>query len=239
MYMDYKIKLKLYEGPYELLYQLIKNSKINIYDISFVKIIDQYLEYINLINETNPEMFSNFILITSTLLEIKSKMLLPAELKNEKNEEDNLGTADNANIDEFYSKFEEYKKYKNIAYKLKEMETYEGNVFYKKNGININNKNQLSIKLLVKSYKKYQNNFGKQYNRSKNFSIKQKIVYILKMLKNVSKVNFNKFIKKSKTKEEVISYLIAVLELDKRNLIVTYQSSNFDEILIKRGDKSE
>ncbi len=237
--MDYKIKLKLYEGPYELLYQLIKNSKINIYDISFVKIIDQYLEYINLINETNPEMFSNFILITSTLLEIKSKMLLPAELKNEKNEEDNLGTADNANIDEFYSKFEEYKKYKNIAYKLKEMETYEGNVFYKKNGININNKNQLSIKLLVKSYKKYQNNFGKQYNRSKNFSIKQKIVYILKMLKNVSKVNFNKFIKKSKTKEEVISYLIAVLELDKRNLIVTYQSSNFDEILIKRGDKSE
>ena len=239
MYMDYKIKLKLYEGPYELLYQLIKNSKINIYDISFVKIIDQYLEYINLINETNPEMFSNFILITSTLLEIKSKRLLPAELKNEKNEEDNLGTADNANIDEFYSKFEEYKKYKNIAYKLKEMETYEGNVFYKKNGININNKNQLSIKLLVKSYKKYQNNFGKQYNRSKNFSIKQKIVYILKMLKNVSKVNFNKFIKKSKTKEEVISYLIAVLELDKRNLIVTYQSSNFDEILIKRGDKSE
>ena len=239
MYMDYKIKLKLYEGPYELLYQLIKNSKINIYDISFVKIIDQYLEYINLINETNPEMFSNFILITSTLLEIKSKRLLPAELKNEKNEEDNLGTADNANIDEFYSKFEEYKKYKNIAYKLKEMETYEGNVFYKKNGININNKNQLSIKLLVKSYKKYQNNFGKQYNRSKNFSIKQKVVYILKMLKNVSKVTFNKFIKKSKTKEEVISYLIAVLELDKRNLIVTYQSSNFDEILIKRGDKSE
>ena len=119
------------------------------------------------------------------------------------------------------------------------METYESNVFYKNNGININNKNQLSIKLLVKSYKKYQNNFGKQYNRSKNFSIKQKIVYILKMLKNVSKVNFNKFIKKSKTKEEVISYLIAVLELDKRNLIVTYQSSNFDEILIKRGDKSE
>ena len=237
--MDYKIKLKLYEGPYELLYQLIKNSKINIYDISFVKIIDQYLEYINLINETNPEMFSNFILITSTLLEIKSKRLLPAELKNEKNEEDNLETTDNANIDEFYSTFEEYKKYKNIAYKLKEMETYEGNVFYKKNGININNKNQLSIKLLVKSYKKYQNNFGKQYNRSKNFSIKQKIVYILKMLKNVSKVNFNKFIKKSKTKEEVISYLIAVLELDKRNLIVTYQSSNFDEILIKRGDKSE
>ena len=239
MYMDYKIKLKLYEGPYELLYQLIKNSKINIYDISFVKIIDQYLEYINLINETNPEMFSNFILITSTLLEIKSKMLLPAELKNEKNEEDNLGTADNANIDEFYSKFEEYKKYKNIAYKLKEMETYESNVFYKNNGININNKNKLSIKLLVKSYKKYQNNLGKQYNRSKNFSIKQKVVYILKMLKNVSKVTFNKFIKKSKTKEEVISYLIAVLELDKRNLIVTYQSSNFDEILIKRGDKSE
>jgi segregation and condensation protein A len=237
--MDYKIKLKLYEGPYELLYQLIKNSKINIYDISFVKIIDQYLEYINLINETNPEMFSNFILITSTLLEIKSKMLLPAELKNEKNEEDNLGTADNANIDEFYSKFEEYKKYKNIAYKLKEMETYESNVFYKNNGININNKNKLSIKLLVKSYKKYQNNLGKQYNRSKNFSIKQKVVYILKMLKNVSKVTFNKFIKKSKTKEEVISYLIAVLELDKRNLIVTYQSSNFDEILIKRGDKSE
>ena len=239
MYMDYKIKLKLYEGPYELLYQLIKNSKINIYDISFVKIIDQYLEYINLINETNPEMFSNFILITSTLLEIKSKRLLPAELKNEKNEEDNLGTADNANIDEFYSKFEEYKKYKNIAYKLKEMETYESNVFYKNNGININNKNKLSIKLLVKSYKKYQNNLGKQYNRSKNFSIKQKVVYILKMLKNVSKVTFNKFIKKSKTKEEVISYLIAVLELDKRNLIVTYQSSNFDEILIKRGDKSE
>ncbi len=236
--MDYKIKLELYEGPYELLYHLIKNSKINVYDISFVNIIDQYMEYINHINETNPEIFFDFILITSTLLEIKSKMLLPKIKK-----EDDINTTDEAidvkKIDEFYYNLEEYKKYKNVAAELRKIELTENNVFYKTDTVTLNKKNSADISQIAKIYKKYINNFDKQYSKGKKFSIRQKTTYILNILSKVKHITFDRFIKNSKTKEDVISYLIAVLELGKKNFIYTYQSSNFDDILIKRGKTNE
>jgi segregation and condensation protein A len=85
--MDINIKLEAFEGPFDLLYHLIEKNQINIYDIPISELTDQYLEYINEINNTNLEITSEFLVMAATLIEIKSKMLLP-KVKSEETEEE-------------------------------------------------------------------------------------------------------------------------------------------------------
>lgn len=238
--MDYKIKSELFEGPYELLYHLIKNSKISIYDVSFVNIIDQYLQYMDKIKEFNPDKFSNFILITSSLLELKSRMLLPNEnMIKDKDTIDNTDILETQEINKIFYALEEYKKYKNLAYNLRKMELNESNIYYKNNLKIKTKKNKYDINLLANKYKKFIKPSNEQYKKSKNFSIKQKIYTIIELLRKVKIISFYKLIKYNKTKEDIISCLIAVLELEKRSLVKTSQISNFDDIVIKRGRKNE
>ena len=75
--MDINIKLESFEGPMDLLYSLIIKNKIDIYDIPIVELTDQYLEYVDYMQRENMDSISEFILMAATLIEIKSKMLLP------------------------------------------------------------------------------------------------------------------------------------------------------------------
>ena len=84
--MDINIKLESFEGPMDLLYSLIIKNKIDIYDIPIVELTDQYLEYVDYMQRENMDSISEFILMAATLIEIKSKMLLPKEV-DENNEE--------------------------------------------------------------------------------------------------------------------------------------------------------
>ena len=77
--MDINIKLESFEGPMDLLYSLIIKNKIDIYDIPIVELTDQYLEYVDYMQRENMDSISEFILMAATLIEIKSKMLLPKE----------------------------------------------------------------------------------------------------------------------------------------------------------------
>ena len=78
--MDINIKLESFEGPMDLLYSLIIKNKIDIYDIPIVELTDQYLEYVDYMQRENMDSISEFILMAATLIEIKSKMLLPKEV---------------------------------------------------------------------------------------------------------------------------------------------------------------
>ena len=128
-----QIKLEEFEGPLDLLLKLIDKNKIDIYDIPISKLTDDYLYYIKNKSIIDMEEMSQFIIMATTLLEIKSKMLLPKEKDKETNEE----------IDpreELVQKLIEYKKYKMIAEKLYETEVFVDKVIFKKEDINaINN----------------------------------------------------------------------------------------------------
>ena len=127
--MDYKIVLETFEGPLDLLLHLIEKAKVDIYDIPISDIPDQYMEYLNNMKELDLEIASDFLVMASTLLEIKSKMLLPA--KNIENEDRQLEMEEIDPRIELVRRLVEYKKYKKVAEELKIQEINQNKVFYK------------------------------------------------------------------------------------------------------------
>ena len=105
--MDINIKLESFEGPMDLLYSLIIKNKIDIYDIPIVELTDQYLEYVDYMQRENMDSISEFILMAATLIEIKSKMLLPKEVDENNKEIDPR--------EELVNRLVEYKKFKTLA----------------------------------------------------------------------------------------------------------------------------
>ena len=126
--MDYKIMLDAFEGPMDLLLHLIDKAEIDIYDIPISHIAEQFLDYIRHMEDINLGVTAEFLVMAATLLEIKSKMLLP-----------NKSTSDNIQIEmeeidpraELVRRLVEYKKYKNAAEELRLFEILQSKVYYK------------------------------------------------------------------------------------------------------------
>ena len=117
--MALNIKLEVFEGPFDLLYHLIEKNQIDIYDIPIADLTDQYLDYLDYVDEEQLDLASEFLVMAATLLSIKSKMLLPKP----KNEETQLEIAVGADEEdprgELISRLVEYKKFKEISLVLK------------------------------------------------------------------------------------------------------------------------
>lgn len=86
--MGIEVKLEVFQGPLDLLLHLIEKNKVNIYDIPIVEITAQYLEYVQAMQEENLDLVSDFLVMAATLLDIKCRMLLPAQLNEEGERED-------------------------------------------------------------------------------------------------------------------------------------------------------
>ena len=86
--MGIPVKLEAFEGPLDLLLHLIEKNKVDIYDIPIVEITNQYMEYIRAMQEKDLNVMSEFLLMAATLLDIKCRMLLPAEVNEDGEEED-------------------------------------------------------------------------------------------------------------------------------------------------------
>lgn len=112
------VKLNVFEGPLDLLLHLIEKNKVNIYDIPIVTITEQYLEYVNNMEEEDLDVMSEFLVMAATLIKIKSRMLLPKDEETEEDEEDPR--------EELVRRLLEYKIYKYAAGELKDLEL-EGN----------------------------------------------------------------------------------------------------------------
>ncbi len=135
----YNLKLENFEGPLDLLCHLIDKNKMNIYDINLNEITDQYINYINQMEEMNLEITSEFLIMASTLVYLKSKSLLPTEVEDEKE----------LTEEELLQRIIEYKKYKEISKKLKE--NYE---IFSKRSYRIQQEIELPKQKLEKSYQK-------------------------------------------------------------------------------------
>lgn len=109
--MDLTVKLQVFEGPLDLLLHLLEKNKVNIYDIPIVEITNQYMEYINEMQRQDLDVVSEFLVMAATLLDIKSRMLLPKEEAEEEKEDPRA---------ELVQKLLEYKMYKCMSYELKD-----------------------------------------------------------------------------------------------------------------------
>ena len=125
--MGIPIKLEAFEGPLDLLLHLIEKNKVNIYDIPIVLITEQYMEYISAMQENNMDVMSEFLVMAATLLNIKSRMLLPKEETEEEEEDDPR--------QELVERLLEYKMYKYMSYELKDRQMDASHILYKEASI--------------------------------------------------------------------------------------------------------
>lgn len=236
--MEYNIVLKTYEGPMDLLLDLIKENEIDIYDIPIFKITEEFLKYIENMKKLNLTLTSDFILMASTLLEIKSKMLLPKKeaLDDEEVEED-------PRLDLVESLLE-YKKYKEASEILKIQEEYESKSFYKlkteifsmseMDFLKDSNVKKLSLAFfnILKNYKdKEVVGIEREYFKVEDASRK-----IKQALKKNKKIKFSQLLEDIVYKVDAITYFLGMLELIKNQYIVANQSDNFADILIEERE---
>jgi len=244
--MPLSIKVTNFEGPFDLLLHLIKKNKMNIYDINIVEITNQYLEYLRSMKEMDLEMTSEFIVIAATLIEIKSKYLLP-KIKEESSLEDEYDVEK-----ELMDKLVEYRKYKIVAENLKVMEQDTGIMISKKPEIieedNHNTKETDFLKNITISdlYNLY-NDLMEKYNNKMNkdiivnkeilideYKIEDKMEELKQKLDDFGKIHFTNLIYGYSSKIEVIVMFLALLELIKIRSVRVFQESNFKDIYLER-----
>lgn len=236
----YAIKTQNFEGPLDLLCHLIDKNKMDIYDINISEITDQYIEYINQMEEMNLEVTSEFLVMSSTLLYLKSKHLLP---KIQEDEEE-------ITEEELIRRIIEYKKYKEITKKLKENFLIYSNRFYK-----MSEQIKLPTQKIEKQYDKniipeiYKNIIQKNTEKinenasniekiaiTESYSVANTVKEMYKALIRYRKFTFNKlFSTKKHNKREVVTAFSGLLEMSRRSKVTTEQEDLFGDIEVKKN----
>lgn len=234
---DYKFKLNEFEGPLDLLVHLIKITKIDVRDIFISDITEQYLQMMKHIEDVDVEKASEFIAMSATLLEIKSKTLLP---------KDPIETDEEDPEERLIRQIEEYKLFKEQSEKLVKLENVDK--FYKKPDDSVGEfkyelPDKLSVDALVKAFVEMMQKMTikaevvqeKKIVKDK-FTVAQKISQIKDLLITKKEFKFSDIFESSYSKSEVINTFLALLELLKRQYITVKQTELFDDIDIVRND---
>ena len=242
----YKIKIENFEGPLDLLCHLVEKNKMNIYDIPISEITDQYIHYINSMKAMNLEITGEFLVMASNLLYLKSKTLLPTETK--ETEDDNISR------EELIQKLVEYKRIKEITELMKDNDEKFSLFHYKepekiafpkeKPKLETTYSSDLIPSVFMKIAKANMekiNHNANDINRlieSEKITVKSKIKDILRGIMQKGSLIFNKmFSINKKSKIEVITAFMAMLELSHASRVNISQEYNFGDIkLTKRMD---
>ena len=242
-------KLDVFEGPLDLLLHLIDKNKIDIYDIPIVEITEQYLEYIKQLETEDMNVMSEFLLMASTLLDIKCRMLLPKEVNEDGEEQDPR--------DELVQKLLEYKMYKYMSFELKDREMDAGKNYYKEPTIpkevaayqtpidfdslfadvNLSKLHEIFQATLKRQEDKIdpiRSQFGKIEKDEINMD--EKLVYIQDYIRTHKYFSFRKLLEKSHNKMEIVITFLTILEMMKMGQITIVQEELFDDIMITSNE---
>lgn len=250
--MDYSIQTKKYEGPMELLFDLISRNKIDIRDISIVEITNQYMEYVDHVKSIDMDLASDFIMMATRLLEIKSRYILYVKDK---------GKSEQDPRQELIDQIEEYKKYRQIAEEIKDKIKEYDNRFYRQeeeleleeeddnldlSRINLDEIESLLPDLfkILDQVKKNDKVLEKNPNLKKivenrTISVEDRIKSLRSKIKEEERLSFIQSLE-SQDKKEVIASFLAMLELIKlKEIEIIQDKKNKDIIIIKREGRNE
>jgi segregation and condensation protein A len=235
-----KIKLEVFEGPLDLLLYLIRKEEIDIYDIPIARITEQYLEYLEFMKMLDLNIAGEFILMAATLMHIKSKMLLPPD-PNEVKEEEEMDPRL-----ELVQKLLEYKKFKEAAGQLFTMELRQKDVFARgASPLDIKDDSkpcfEASFFDLITAFNKILKEIPKDvfYQVIKDeFTVEGKMHDIFHMLVDKPVVFFSDLFKNAQNKFEVVTIFLAILELIRLKEIIAVQDRLFSEIKIERNPEN-
>ena len=232
--MSYQCNLDIFEGPLDLLLHLIKEQKMDIYDIPITKITRQYLEYLDLLSELNLEMVGEYLVMAAELAKIKSKALLPKQ----ETEEDALAAAGDDPRAELMRRLLEYQRYKEAAFELRQREYDQQQLFTRTGEVEFNDsEKELLIEAnvfdLLTAFQKVlkDKSFIKDYEvKVTILSVSDRVGDILDLLNTSGSITFHSLFTVLNTRQEVIVTFLAVLELMRMQLIRGQQGKPFEVI---------
>ncbi len=243
--MAIPVKLEVFEGPLDLLLHLIDKNKVNIYDIPIVLITQQYMEYVNGMEKKDLNVVSEFLVMAATLLDIKSRMLLPKEVNEDGEEQDPRA--------ELVEKLLEYKMYKYMSYELKDMYIDADKSMYKmptipkeimayKQPVNleelVGDMNLAKLRAIFDDIMKRQENrvdpIRSRFGRieKEEVSLEEKMIYVRNYIMEHEHFSFKELLGMASGKVQVIVTFLAVLELIKMGNITVEQENREDDIAI-------
>lgn len=243
--MGLSVKLEAFEGPLDLLLHLIDKNKVDIYDIPIVEITNQYMEYIHSMETENLNVMSEFLLMASTLLDIKCRMLLPKEVNEEGEEEDPR--------QELVEQLLQYKMYKYMSYELRDRQVEGDRLMFKDptipkevsdyaepvdldsllDGITLAKLNAVFQDILKRQDEKIdpiRSKFGKI--EKEEVSLADKMNWVEEYAVTHRSFSFRQLLSRQSSKTQVIVTFLAILEMMKTGAIKIEQEYTFGEILI-------
>lgn len=236
----YQVTINDFEGPLDLLLHLIKKHDMDIMDISIEEITKQYLSFITKMEEMNLNIASEYLVMASELIEIKSSTLLPKpEIEEEEDKREIL-----------INRLIEYKKYKEVTSQFKELELDRQN-YYTKPEENLNlygdasenlDLGDVDLQALVDAFSKFlvRKEEEKPLNTKiskREYSVKQRSGEIINVLKKKKKVYFEELFEDNR-KDFIIVTFLSILNLVRHQEVSIVQTNNFDKIMISlRGEK--
>lgn len=250
--MELSYKLEKFEGPLDLLLHLIEKNKVNIYDIPIAEITDQYLDYVNHMEEESLDIVSEFLVMAATLLDIKARMLLPKEV-NEEGEEEDPRT-------ELVQRLLEYKTYKYMSLELKDMELDADKIFYKSrtvpkeieqyeepvdldkllDGLTLSRLQAIFDAVMKRQQEKIdpvRSSFGTI--KKEPVSLEEKIDSVLGYARKHRKFSFRSMLGRQKDKTEIVVTFLAILELMKMGKLHLTQEHLFDDMMMETTEPEE
>ncbi len=244
--MSYKVKLQTFEGPFDLLVYLIENAEMSIYDIKISEITSQYLAYIQSMQETDVYVASEFMVLASALIEIKSKMILPRMV--------NPGDGSVVEEDprtELVQRLLEYKQFKQAAEILQEQEERVSHIYEKPQediSAYLEEPDEYlrldlaqfagAFNLFIQKKQKV-DSVRKHYTRieRERARMEERISYIAGMLKkSIGQIfNFKEFIHNKKDRYDVVVTFVSLLEMAKNRIVQVDQKSTYGDIEVSAG----
>lgn len=244
--MTYNFCVSDFEGPLDLLLHLVKESKLDIYEINVREIIEQYLDFIHSMEEQNIDVASEYLVMAAELIHLKSKLLI-----NRHDEEDNKENEDEFSInseEDLRNKLLEYEKYKELTKNLSELEEKRMEVYTKlpeslKSYIEVDKlpKGEFDLNDLLNAYNEYLKR--KKLERplktkitKRELSIDYQIKSIRKLLNNRQKIEFFELFDEF-SKENIVVTFLSILEMTKNDEITLLQEDNFSPIIIEKREQ--
>ncbi|MBS7240427.1 MAG: segregation/condensation protein A [Acetatifactor sp.] len=243
--MALSVKLEAFEGPLDLLLHLIEKNKVDIYDIPISEITAQYLEYIRELSG-DMNVMSEFLVMAATLIDIKCRMLLPAEVNEEGEEQDPRA--------ELVEKLLEYKMYKYMSYELKDRQLDAAKNLYRAQKIPeevaayrppLDYEELMGDMTLNKLHDLFQSILKKQENKidpirssygtivKEEIDMDVKTFYVEDFARKNKTFSFRRLLENQKSRMEVIVTFLIILEMMKTGKITISQEHIFDDILIE------
>jgi segregation and condensation protein A len=232
--MSVKVKIEQFEGPLDLLLQLIEGQELDITSLALANVTEQFLDYVKQLQEKNPTHLADFLVIAAKLLVIKSKALLPTL---------ELGIEEEESAYDLTQQLLQYKKYKEVAKYLRRLDLTRHQAWTREADFNdritfVPDPDITPI-VLSESVRKLANELKEivrlpQKILAEVVSITEKIEHIQKLIAEKVETSLSSLLKEAKSKTEVVVTFLALLELTKQRILTVEQSAIFEDIIIRK-----